>query len=609
MATGFSFGAKTTAPPTFGTGSITFGTPANQPSQQFGFGNAPTSTPNLFGSQPATSTPSTGFGFGATTPGFGAAAQNPGSTSFGFGAPAANTGLSFGTPASTAASTGLAFKPPASTGLSFATPASTGLSFGTPASTGLSFGTPAASTGLSFGAPASTGLTFGTSTSAPSTGLSFGASTSAPSTGLSFGAPASTQSTGLSFGAPASTPATGFNFGATTSASTLGLSFGATSTAAPSLSFGGATTTTGLSFGTGSSGLGGLGSLGTSSTGLNLTSGATTTTTQSVGLGGIASTQSKPGGSSSAQKELPPKEQLLPNEFSQLVEQFKNIVQEEKNRSSDVARCSVKEFRKVESELDSLNHQFNQVENQLLNNRSLAEQLKYDTAKGLQNIEMAQRTQDTPPSLQYDNTAPLQFFLELADTFEKELQTLKLKIDNTEKFVKKCSEPNVLTSQDLALGLKRLHETFVALAGRMQSIHSQVETQKEVFLSLRKQAIKDNINPFEKMDRNMEAMHTVMKNALKATPPNLASGPTPFNSIALGSNNLAIASQQTQPTFPSTTTSLGFGLGNTAPTFGTPASNTSMFKPTGFGSSPFQLNTSPNFQLQKPPTGNKRGKQ
>jgi hypothetical protein len=174
---------------------------------------------------------------------------------------------------------------------------------------------------------------------------------------------------------------------------------------------------------------------------------ATAAPQQNVGLGGVPSTQSKGGSGAAAQKELPPKEQLLPNEFAHLVEQFKNVVQEEKNRSSDVARCSVKEFRKVETELDSLNHQFNQVENQLLNNRNLAEQLKYDTAKGLQHVEMAQRTQDTPPSLQYDNTAPLQFFLDLADNFEREMQILKLKIDNTEKFVKKCNEPNLLTSQ------------------------------------------------------------------------------------------------------------------------------------------------------------------
>lgn len=110
---------------------------------------------------------------------------------------------------------------------------------------------------------------------------------------------------------------------------------------------------------------------------------------------------------------------------------------------------------------------------------------------------------------------------------------------------------------DLALGLRRLHETFVALAGRMQAVHSQVESQKEVFLSLRKQAIKDDINPFEKVNKNTEAMNILMKNALNATPPNLASGPTPFNNINLGSNNLA-ASQQTQPPpFPTTTTNLG----------------------------------------------------
>ena len=85
------------------------------------------------------------------------------------------------------------------------------------------------------------------------------------------------------------------------------------------------------------------------------------------------------------------------------------------------------------------------------------------------------------------------------------------------------------------------------MAGRMQSVHSQVEAQKEMFLNLRKQVVKDNTNPFEKMDKNAEAMNLIMRNALRATPPNLASGPTPFNSIALGSNNITIAAQQTQP--------------------------------------------------------------
>ncbi|XP_068907235.1 nuclear pore complex protein Nup58-like isoform X2 [Tenebrio molitor] len=584
MSTGFGFGGKTTAPPTFGTGSITFGTPATQPAQQFGFGNLSSSAPNLFGTQstPTTSAlgfkpsgfgapaiqPSGGYSFGASTPSFGNPVSTAPSAGFGLATPAASSGLTFGTPA---ASTSLAFgTPAASTGLTFGTPTTSGgLAFGTPAATtGLSFGTPVATTGLSFGTPASsapsTGLAF---KPAGSTGLAFGTpASSAPSFGTAstgFGTGTAAPSTGLAFGVASSAPATGLSFGTTTSAPTLGSSFGAPSTSAPGASFG--LTSAGGGFGFGGGGAPGLGVGGsvTSSAAhsLGLTA-ATAAPQQNVGLGGVPSTQSKGGSGAAAQKELPPKEQLLPNEFAHLVEQFKNVVQEEKNRSSDVARCSVKEFRKVETELDSLNHQFNQVENQLLNNRNLAEQLKYDTAKGLQHVEMAQRTQDTPPSLQYDNTAPLQFFLDLADNFEREMQILKLKIDNTEKFVKKCNEPNLLTSQDLALGLRRLHETFVALAGRMQSVHSQVEAQKEVFLSLRKQAIKDNINPFEKMDKSAEAMNLVMRHAMRAAPPALASGPTPFNSVALESNNLTLAAPQTQPPpYPAATTMGPTGIG------------------------------------------------
>jgi hypothetical protein len=96
----------------------------------------------------------------------------------------------------------------------------------------------------------------------------------------------------------------------------------------------------------------------------------------------------------------------------------------------------------------------------------------------------------------------------------------------------------------------------------MQSVHSQVEAQKEVFLSLRKQAIKDNINPFEKMDKSAEAMNLVMRHAMRAAPPALASGPTPFNSVALESNNLTLAAPQTQPPpYPAATTMGPTGIG------------------------------------------------
>lgn len=169
------------------------------------------------------------------------------------------------------------------------------------------------------------------------------------------------------------------------------------------------------------------------------------TTQANVGLGGIAPVQQK--SATSGKTELVPKEQTLPNELQQTVQSFKEFVKKQKSYSSDVARCSIKEFKKVESDIDSATNLLNEVEKQLQNNRAVAEKLKHDTANVLQNVEIAQRTFDTPPGLQYDNTSPLNFFMELADTFEKDMYALKLQIDNTDKYVKNLGKQTPLTSQ------------------------------------------------------------------------------------------------------------------------------------------------------------------
>lgn len=249
-------------------------------------------------------------------------------------------------------------------------------------------------------------------------------------------------------------------------------------------------------------------------------------------------------------------------------------MKQQKSYSSEIARCSISEFRKVETEIDLLNNLLNDVENELQKNRLIAEKLKYETTKCFQNVDMAQRTHDTPPGLQYENVAPTKFFRELVDHFDHEMHKLKVQIDSIDKFAKNYQNPNVLGPQgkyscnllgyfeivtvffiDLALGMRRIHEIFVALAGRLQSVHAQVESQKDAYINFRKRIYNDSSNPFETLNP------TAIQNLVIYSPPKMERGPTPFNNITMG-NGSAILQPQNQtapPAYPNTVTSTAPG--------------------------------------------------
>lgn len=228
----------------------------------------------------------------------------------------------------------------------------------------------------------------------------------------------------------------GLNFGAATTAPSLG-GFGATATPAAStglsFNFAAPATTSSTLF----SGLGGLKPT-------TVTTAAATTTSASVGLGGVTTQQQQPA---AAKTEIAPKEQPLPNEIMQTVEQFKNFIKDQKTYSSEVSRCCVKEYWKVEEELQKLKKMVDDFEVELQKNRNLAEKLKQDTAKGLQDADMAQRTFNTPPGMQYDNVEPTKFFIELADEFERKVLEIKRQIEAINSHLRYMLNPTPLTPE------------------------------------------------------------------------------------------------------------------------------------------------------------------
>ncbi|KAH0956444.1 hypothetical protein HN011_000367 [Eciton burchellii] len=489
-------------------------------------------------------------------------------------------------------------------------------SFGTQAvttsSTGFGFGTPKSGTGFGVG-----NTSFGTVTTTPST-LTFNTlSTPTTSMGLNFGfgsTPSSTQtqSSGLLgsnvattmttapnlFPTPATSTSlfTGLSFG--TPATTSALTFGAPSSTSTMGGFGTATTNTSL-FGSGA---------GSTVLGTKPTTAVTTTINTNKGLGGLDVSVNTKGLSQGNSSSTAAKENLLPNELMQTIDKFKDFVKVQKGLSSDIARGSSRPLNRCAEDTASLMEILSTLSGSVQRDRSSADKLKQDTAKALQSAEIAQRTHDTPPGLQYENNAPLQFFMELAETFEQDLMLFRSQIETTEKHIQAMMAPRTLTPQELTIAMSKLHESLVTVAGRLQSIHAKVQQQKEQYLNFRKYVLKDNTNVFDNIKVNSKANRSSISK--------ITSGPTPFgpgnknflSSTALNSNRPASYETRNPLVWESSTpvpsaTNIAISSSMKPPTaslnFNAPINLTAPLPISG---------SSSNFQLQKPPVGNKRGK-
>ncbi|RVE49700.1 hypothetical protein evm_005675 [Chilo suppressalis] len=569
----FSFGTPSSAPATgIGGGGFNFG--AAKPATP-GFGLTATSQPStgLF-STPATSAPTFGtatptFGasstpaFGATTtPAFGATSSAP---SFGANTstPAFGSLPSFGastTPAFGATSTAPTF------GATSAAPA-----FGTAPAFG-------ATTTPAFGATTTTTPAFG-STGLAAGGLSFGAATStaATGTGLSFGAPAAaTASTGLG-------GLGGIGFGTTTTAQSSGLGLFGASTA---------TTTSSSLFGK---------AWTTSATGTQ----PSTTVTPSLGLGGVAPAGGTGVGNAADVKTEPPKQQKLPNEISTTVDSFKEFVKKQKSLSSEMMRVSIKPLHKVSQEADSTLRASLWLSGEVNRARSQSRRLRSACAAALSAADAAQR--DNAPGLELEGSAPPSYVKELLSELEQHLITFRRQMEVADKQMQ--SSPKLLTEQELTLGIRRMHESLVALAGRLQAVHTLVEAQKEQYLNLRKYILKDPTNVFDEPSSNM-SLDQILKDA-ESSRKKVKTGnfsDVSFSSAVLTDPRAALGNIQ-QLAGPTPFTYLGNTL---SPFTGADASGPG-WQPTPQPQMNASLTTSgftasePSFQLQKPP--GKRGKQ
>jgi len=471
------------------------------------------------------------------------------------------------------------------------TTAATGFSLGgppakAPATGGFGFGAPAATTA----APATGGFSFGsgstvvpatTSAAAPAFG-GFGTSTTAtaaPTLG-GFGATTTTTSAPTlgGFGAPAATTAAVGGFGG----------FGLTSTPAATQGFGTATTTTAAppAFGLG------LPASTAVSTQPTVTGLGGNTTAPVVGLGGTGGVQGGPPTVSQENKGEGPsgKESMIPQELFNTVEDLKKMIKEEKAISSEVSHTSDKQLKKVKEETEALSQLVSGLATGVQNNRAKLEQLKILSGQELVNVEIAVRTRDTPPNMQYENVAPMEYFRRLVAQFEQSMVEYRQGIMSAEQHLQAVSAGCPITSGDIVAAVQKLHQALTDLAAKYQVVHADLTLQKCEYLSLQRQLSSSSSNS-----------HLLSKTKPSMALPTSLKGPSPFTSPAdpltqARQTQLHRAQQpqcgQGPPTQPLGQHTGTWGAQQPAPAFG---ANTSTFgSNTGFGSNTtgFGANTS-----------------
>lgn len=229
------------------------------------------------------------------------------------------------------------------------------------------------------------------------------------------------------------------------------------------------------------------------------------------------------------------KENQLPQEIIATADSLKAYTNQQKTISSDIVRASSRKITSVNSDLDTLNWALAEIHSNVEANFAAIKQLRSETNKARQEAEVAQRTHETPAGLQFENMAPLQYFMELVRKFEYDMLTIRKQLELTETHIRSLTNPQTYTADDLKKGLQQIHECFVALAGRLQETHRAVEIQNEQFLNLMKHRGRDKIvESIYDGSSNVDGSQPIIQqiaSGCRAIIPNVACGPTPFSSF------------------------------------------------------------------------------
>ena len=252
------------------------------------------------------------------------------------------------------------------------------------------------------------------------------------------------------------------------------------------------------------------------------------------GLGGVDQSYAT-GGANTTNIVKSVYEEPLADILQQLVAEFAKFMKQQRDFGDEINRHNDSMIKKVRLEIDTHCQNLASVSAKIQDEAQMIGFLKQQASEELKNSEVAQRTRDMPSSLQYDNTAPDEYFRRMIAQFEEKIGLFSSQIDELQSHLT-VGGGSSLTPQNLIEVLQLQYKPFLVLASQLQTLHEQVQLLKEQYLTYRYVFLQDTTDVFDERKKRTK---------LESTSQQVKKGPPPFSSV-MGQATAALAAVTSQ---------------------------------------------------------------
>ncbi len=109
----------------------------------------------------------------------------------------------------------------------------------------------------------------------------------------------------------------------------------------------------------------------------------------------------------------------MPPEILATVEELRQYIDAQKKARDEILKFSSANIHKVGDDVSAIHARLLSINQGMSGAAADVKRLKDDVMADLRNVEVGQKTKEIPAGLQYENTAPVVFFMGLIQKFER----------------------------------------------------------------------------------------------------------------------------------------------------------------------------------------------